>query len=356
MVMKKARAIITDIGNRAGHMASVAREFGVPTLVNTNIATSVIPSGMEVTVDAYSGRVYQGRVPELESFQKSDEFPMKGTPVYNILKDISNWIIPLNLLDPNSPDFAPSFCRSLHDISRLVHEFSYAEMFKLNDFISDNSQIAFKLKCPIPLDLYVIDVGDGLKEADVDLKKIYPEMIASVPFKALLKGLLHEDFHYRQLRPVEFKGLMSVMREQMLSPPTAAERFGDRSYAIISDKYLNFSSRVGYHYSILDSYCSQTVNMNYITYSFKGGAADDIRKNRRVRAIAKILQSLDFSIEVKGDKVDARYQKHESSLIEHKLDLLGRLQQFTRQMDMLMTSESSVELSAKNFLEENYNF
>jgi pyruvate,water dikinase len=145
------------------------------------------------------------------------------------------------------------------------------------------------------------------------------------------------------------------MREQMMAPPQAGnERFGDRSYAIISDKYLNFSSRVGYHYSVLDSYCGPAVNMNYITFSFKGGAADDTRKNRRVRAIAQILQDLDFIIEVTGDRVDARFQKYEGSLIEKKLDLIGRLLLYTRQMDMLMHSEASVAALAENFLNGNY--
>ncbi|MBA3036376.1 MAG: hypothetical protein FP814_07775 [Desulfobacterium sp.] len=306
-------------------------------------------------MDAYSGRVYQGRVTELESFQNTGQFPMKNTPVYNILREVSDWVVPLNLMDARSPNFTPASCKSLHDISRLVHEFSYSEMFQLSDFVSDRKGIAFKLKCAIPLDLYVIDLGGGLTENNQDFKDIHPDKIASVPFKALLNGILHEDFHQTQLRPIEFKGFMSVMREQMLSPPSVVERFGDRSYALISDKYLNFSSRVGYHYSILDTYCSQTVNMNYITFSFKGGAADDTRKNRRVRAIALILQASDFAVEVTGDKVDARYQKHEKTLIEQKLDMLGRLLQFTRQMDMLMTNEASVDALSKNFLAGKYN-
>lgn len=355
MVMKKTRAIITDMGNIAGHMATLAREFAVPTIVSTNVATSVIPEGMEVTVDAYSGRVYQGKVPELEAYQITGEFPMKDTPVYSVLREVTDRIIPLYLLDPGSPDFAPPFCRTLHDICRLVHEFSYTEMFKLSDLVSDKRGLAFKLKGFIPLDLYVIDLGSGLTENNLNLNSISPDKIASIPFKALLKGLMNKDFQQNRLRPVEFKGFLSVMREQMLSPPSAAERFGDRSYAIISDKYLNFSSRVGYHYSIIDSYCSRTVNMNYITFSFKGGAADDVRRNRRARTIARILQSLDFAAEVTGDRVSARYQKHEIHLIEDKLDITGRLLQFTRQMDMLMTNEASVEVLAENFLKENYN-
>ena len=51
-----------------------------------------------------------------------------------------------------------------------------------------------------------------------------------------------------------------------------------------------------------------------------------------------------------------RFQKHELSLIEEKLELIGRLLLFTRQMDMLMKSEDSVEEMAKAFLEENYHF
>ncbi|MBU1571057.1 MAG: phosphoenolpyruvate synthase, partial [Proteobacteria bacterium] len=355
MVMNKTSAIVTDLGNIAGHMASLAREFAVPTIVSTNVATSVIHEGMEVTVDAYSGRVYQGKVPELEAYQIKGVFPMKDTPVYSVLREVSDLIIPLHLLDPGSPDFAPPFCRTLHDISRMVHEFSYTEMFKLSDFVSYKKGLAFKLKVNIPLDLYIIDLGSGLTENNVNLNSISPDIIASVPFRALLKGLMNKDFQQNQLRPVEFKGFLSVMREQMLAPPSSSERFGDRSYAIISDKYLNFSSRVGYHYSIIDSYCSRTVNMNYVSFSFKGGAADDVRKNRRVRAIARILQSLDFTAEVLVDRVNARYQKHEIHLIEDKLDLLGRLLQFTRQMDMLMTNEASIEVLSDNFLKGNYN-
>jgi pyruvate, water dikinase len=145
-----------------------------------------------------------------------------------------------------------------------------------------------------------------------------------------------------------------VMREQMLSGP--GERFGDRSYAVISAKYLNFSSRVGYHYSILDSYCGDNINNNYVTFSFKGGAADDVRKNRRVRAIAKVMELQDFTVKVKGDQVDARLLKYPRPVIEEKLEMIGRLLLFTRQMDMLMDSEYSVEAVVQNFLAGNYRY
>jgi pyruvate,water dikinase len=144
------------------------------------------------------------------------------------------------------------------------------------------------------------------------------------------------------------------MRDQMLSTKNVAERFGDKTYAIVADKYVNFSSRIGYHYSVLDSYCGESVNKNYISFSFKGGAADEIRRNRRARAIALIFEDSGFSVDVREDRMDARYYKYEQDLIIVKLDMIGRMLQFTRQMDMLMKSEASVELLAKSFLEGNY--
>ncbi len=354
LAMAKAQAIVTDSGSVAGHMAAVAREFGVPTILDAKMATTAIPPGLEVTVDAYTGRVYQGRVPELLSLKQVREPSLKDTPVFQTLRGVADYIVPLNLVDPKSPDFKPEACRSLHDLGRLVHEYSYTEMFQISDLVSQRAGGAVQLKAPIPLDLYIIDLGDGLTGVKEGARKVTLEQIASAPFKALLQGMTHEGLQTMEPRPIEFSGFFSVMREQVLAPAKEAERFGERSYAIISDKYLNFSSRVGYHYCVLDAYCGQTVNKNYITFSFKGGAADETRRVRRVRALAIVLIALDFTVEVKGDRVDARLQKETCPVIAAKLDQLGRLLHFTRQMDMLMTGEISVETVAQNFLAGNY--
>lgn len=354
VVMRQAQGIITDSGSVSGHMASLAREFSIPTILDTQIATSSIPNGMEITVDAFSGRVYKGCVKELMDLQISQRSSLIETPIYETLKRIAELIVPLHLTDPKSSTFTPEHCQSLHDIMRLVHEFSYLEMFQISDKVSDVSGCSVSLAAPIPLDLCIIDLGGGLKDMDQGVRKVGVDKIVSVPFKALLNGMLHEGVRYRTPRPIEIRGFLSVMSEQMLSPGHAGERFGDRSYAIISDKYLNFSSRVGYHYAIVDSYCGKTMNKNYITFSFKGGAADEVRRNRRARAIGLILQKLGFVVEIIGDRIDARFQKYEAQIIQEKLDLMGRLLQFTRQMDMLMHSEAAVESIASSFLAGNY--
>jgi pyruvate, water dikinase len=358
MVMQKASAIIADSGSITGHMASLAREFRVPTVLNLKGATAMIKKGDLITVDAVAGRVYRGKVTELLEMKTQKASPIMYTPVYKTLKLISGFIIPLNLTDPNSPEFTPENCRTVHDIMRFIHERSYAEMFKISDFTTDYGTISVKLTASLPLDLYVIDLGEGLinhEEVAADRRKITLEDVTSVPFKAILTGMLHEGLTHSEPRPVNLKGFFSVMGEQMLSPQgNGGQRFGEKSYAIISDKYLNFSSRVGYHYSILDAYCGPVPNMNYINFTFMGGAADYLRRSRRARLIQQVLQSIEFLVEVHGDRITARFSKQPEEIVTQKLDQLGRLLIYTRQMDMLMHTEQSVVQLAECFLNEDY--
>jgi len=59
-------------------------------------------------------------------------------------------------------------------------------------------------------------------------------------------------------------------------------------------------------------------------------------------------------VTVAGDRVTGRYVKYERKETLERLDRIGRMLQYTRQMDMLMDSEQSVEVLAANFIEERY--
>ena len=65
-VMRRVAAIVTDTGGRTAHAAIVSREFGLPCIVGTNDATTVLRDGDEVTVccaEGAEGHVYPGAVP-----------------------------------------------------------------------------------------------------------------------------------------------------------------------------------------------------------------------------------------------------------------------------------------------------
>ena len=111
---------------------------------------------------------------------------------------------------------------------------------------------------------------------------------------------------------------------------------------------------MGYHYAILDCWCGDTLNKNYIRFEFAGGAAAGTQRERRVRCIGIILHSLGFSVEITGDRLRARYQKYPRTEVCARLDQLGRLLIMTRQMDMLMVDEEAVQAYATKFLNGEY--
>jgi pyruvate,water dikinase len=62
--MKRAAAIVTDRGGRTAHAAIVSRELGIPCVVGTEVATKTLRDGQKITVDGFSGEVYDGKVAE----------------------------------------------------------------------------------------------------------------------------------------------------------------------------------------------------------------------------------------------------------------------------------------------------
>lgn len=356
VAMPRAAAIVTERGGVTGHMASLCREFHVPALLGVTEAMR-LPPGEVVTVDAWSGRIYRGRVEEILSLAEGAGFSMKNSEVYAILEKIAAMIVPLRLTDPKAGGFSEAGCASLHDVARYLHENSYAEMFRISDLASGRGGEAVRLDAPTGLDLRVIDLGGGLVPEAAGKTRVTSEMVASGPFAALIEGLVLSGGRSAAPRPIHAGGFLSVMREQMLAGPEAgAERFGDKSYAVISDKYLNFSSRVGYHYGVLDCYMGKTLNKNYISFSFKGGAADDVKRSRRARGIAAILERLGFSVDISGDRAAGRFHKAAPEVMRPVLTQMGRLLQYTRQTDMLMVSEQSVAQMAEHFFTGAYAF
>jgi pyruvate,water dikinase len=56
-VFTKIKAAVTDIGGLTCHAAIVSREYGLPAVTGTGIATSVISTGDTIRVDGDTGVV-----------------------------------------------------------------------------------------------------------------------------------------------------------------------------------------------------------------------------------------------------------------------------------------------------------
>lgn len=60
--MKRASAIVTEMGGRTSHAAIVSRELGIPAVVGAEDACKILGKEEEITVNGASGEVIQGRL------------------------------------------------------------------------------------------------------------------------------------------------------------------------------------------------------------------------------------------------------------------------------------------------------
>jgi pyruvate,water dikinase len=350
-ITRKAAAIITDVGSSSGHMATIAREFGVPMIVSTGDATRLLRAGDEVTVDAEENIIYAGIVKELLAYDMEAEDVFRDLDEYIKLRQLLRRISPLFLIDPKSSEFHARNCRTYHDIVRFSHEKAVQHLINLNmssrRFRGVESK---KIDLSIPLGLSVIDLGGGLR-IGTDARKIESlDQIASAPLSALLRGMTAPGAWSTQPTQLGFGDLVSSLTRYTMTDRVA--EYQGSNLAVISDRYANMSLRLGYHFNVIDTYVSPTLNDNYIYFRFVGGVTESERRHLRAVLIAKILERLHFKAVITGDLVVARLKKWESGEMLQILEEIGRLIGFTRQLDTRMHSEASVQECFKAFFEE----
>jgi pyruvate,water dikinase len=348
LVMNRCAAIVTDEGSPIGHMSILAREYHIPTIVGLKSSTAVLHEGREVTIDATNCRIYDGLLPEAATVEPSA--PLANSPAVQKLVRIARSITPLQLIDTASPAFTPSNCRSLHDITRYVHEKVFEVMFYVGDKAATLSPDSLSLEEDLPFRVLVLDVGGGIADGSGSEGRISLGDVASVPMKAFLSGLSDKRVNWKKPRAVSARGFMSVLGENIAGPPAEALGVGQPSFAVISDRYMNFSTKAGYHFNTVDTYCGKSLNKNYIHFRFEGGAADEARRERRCKFISIVLNSLNFKVQVRGDVLVGRLEKYDRELIQQRLVDLGRLTLSCRQLDMLMRDEASPDFFARAFL------
>ncbi|MGW8161746.1 MAG: PEP/pyruvate-binding domain-containing protein, partial [Desulfobulbales bacterium] len=341
-VMKRAAAIVTETGTPVSHMSTLCREMRVPCLVNVAEIMSKVTQGEEITVDAEDRMIYRGRVKELLAYSSALPMEINATHEFRLLRRILKKVSILNLVDPLLQNFNVEGCRTYHDILRFVHETAVMELVSIGRDEGKllHGHLARRMDLPIPAGIMVIDIGNGVKTGAPDEGVKFTDIV-SIPFRAILQGMLFPGVWHLGGMKVGMRDLMS----SMLSAPTDTldGRYSGHNIAIISREYVNLCFRLGYHFNIIDAHCSTNERDNHIYFRFLGGATDITKRTRRAVMIASILEAFDFNVRLKGDMVVARSGNMMLQEMERTLDILGRLVGFTRQLDVRLDSDRVVE-------------
>jgi pyruvate, water dikinase len=128
-IMKRAAGIVTDHGGRTSHAAIVSRELGVPAVVGTGIATSVIHEGQPVTLACTSGdrgQVYDGILEYHVSEIDLDEVATPRTRVMMNMADPASsfrwWWLPVKGIGLARMEFIVSHSIKIHPMALVRYD------------------------------------------------------------------------------------------------------------------------------------------------------------------------------------------------------------------------------------------
>lgn len=351
-LMHRAAGVVSEMGTVAGHLASIAREFGVPALFGLKGALDGLDDGAEITLDADGGAIHSGRVPALLAGGRRRQSALRGTPVHIALSNASRHILPLNLLDPDGPEFRQRNCRTLHDVLRFCHERAVREMFTYWQGKRFPKAEAKQLFHNGPKQFWVLDLDDGFTH-EVEGRFIRLDEIASVPMLALWEGMNHQP--WQGPPPINASGFLSVMFQATANTalePSMATHYTQKNYFMVSRGFASLQSRFGFHFCGAEALVDERSAENYAGFQFRGGAADRSRRVLRARLVADLLEERDFRIRLHGDSLNARVEGFDLPEMEKRLRALGYLVMHTRQLDMIMGDKAEAERRRKELSAE----
>lgn len=343
-LLNKASAVITEQGSITGHLANVSREFRVPAIFGLENAMQLLENGAVVTIDADGRAIYEGRVEGLLAQAAPPANLMLGSPVHSTLTEIAKRILPLNLIDPDGQDFKPRYCETLHDITRFCHEKAVIEMFQFGVDHHFPERSSKQLYHERAMQFWLIDLDDGfIPGGPKDKRFVLLDEIVSIPMLALWRGM--SALPWDGPPPVDAKGFMSVLMEATTNPnldPCMPSHYTVRNYFMVSKNFCSLQSRFGFHFSTVETLVGDRAQENYVSFSFKGGAANFERRRQRAILVSGVLDEWDFRTELREDAVFARVEGYDQAFMEDRLKVLGYLAMHTRQIDMVMADPAQV--------------
>jgi pyruvate,water dikinase len=234
----------------------------------------------------------------------------------------------------------------VHDVTRFCHEKAVEAMFAFGARHGLVEKAAKRLVVAgAPAQWWVIDLDDGFRPGlDPGSRFIAIDDVVSEPMRAIWKGMTAVPWPGPP--PVSLRGFGAIVAHSTMNPqldPAVRSSLANRNYFLVSRNFCNLSVRLGYHFALVEASFSDLLAESYVNFQFKGGAADERRRRRRVRLLAESLRDMDFRVETKGDSLTARIEKKPVPYLRERLVVLGYLLIHTRQIDMVMDEQAFVD-------------
>ncbi|UCG51718.1 MAG: hypothetical protein JSW58_16285 [Candidatus Latescibacterota bacterium] len=312
-LMRQASAILIDLGEPAGDAATLAREFGIPTIVGLADASKRLETGSEVTVDADENTVYQGWIQELLEYYKTERLDQEEETEYRILRRLRRLMFALTLEKDAETGAELGDCRTLHDLVHVAHELAGDAQFELITNLRDFKKTSTNLVTISNIPFYVIDVGGGLAQSDRGAASPDVTEISSLPMRMFVHGM---DQIFREGPQMPQPGVLplSVM-------------------ATVTEEHANMIVQQPGGFDMVDSMIGESRDSNHIYCRFASTTQGNEDKAVRGAVACEILSRLDFAAAQTTRATAAWLSGVPRSDMEERLTIIGRLGAYLLEAD-----------------------
>jgi pyruvate,water dikinase len=313
-LMRQASAILIDLGEPAGDAATLAREFGIPTIAGLGDASKRLETtGSEITVDADENTVYQGRIEELLEYYETERLDQEEETEYRILRRLRRLMFALTLEEDAETGAELGDCKTLHDLVHLAHELAGDAQFELIMNLRDFKKTSARLATSSTIPFYVMDVGGGLVQGDRGAATPDVMEIRSIPMRMFVQGM---DQMFREGPRLSQPGnlRLSVM-------------------ATVTEEHANMIVEQAGDFDIVDSMIGESRDSNHIYCRFASTARGKENKAVRGAVACEILSRLDFAAAQTTRATAAWLSGVPRNDMEERLTIIGRLGAYLLETD-----------------------
>jgi len=314
------RGVVAAKGSEASHLASVAREFGVPMIVDAGPINDHWTQGKWVTLYADKATIYEGRAPATEGEPVHPLADPFESPVRRRLRALSNRITRRRLSSSVATESAAPPPHSFHDLLWQAHQFAM-ETLHSRQPETDNS-------------IRVIHwAGDN---AAGDFRFQTP---ANHPHQPL-----GQDF---------LRSLWAGMSGYPINK-TPGSTLGVEGYALVGHRSIYAALPLGPQQATIDVCQPPASTPTQIRICVMGGAGPYYQRCLRTWLVASILDNLGFTLRIDGAHLEASIASAAPASFHGILNQVGRLLAFNGHTDQPLIGPWVLEDLRNAFLASNH--
>jgi pyruvate, water dikinase len=238
-LLPRAVAIVSESGGGIfGHLANIAREFGIPAVFDVKDACTILAADAWVTVDADQRIILPADKPEKDTGRPA-RHSLRNTPVYATLAEVMRAVDPPSAANPLDPRIMPERIKTLSDVAQLSHLLACRELLKLAQVPEFLSPLAVNH----PANWWVLDLNDQRLGSPVDsgATRRQPVPFTSHPLlEGIWQGISRQRWTLFANSPRRSRLLRSLRRLRAAVRPLSPPR--PRLFILSEDTALLFLS------------------------------------------------------------------------------------------------------------------